>query len=154
MRLICIILCISLLSACSTPRGTEARRVNALEAVTRGDYLTAEAMVDKLYGGSDDEEPGKEKHRLLWYMQRGSLSTFQHDFSATERYLSRAGDLVDERRGINVGGAAGSAVANETVRGFAGEGFEHIHVDLIRSLYFLQLAQILDGVYVPSIAIS
>lgn len=149
MRFICIIVIIVLISACSTPRGTEARRVKALDAVAVQDYQTAAAMVNEIYGGEDDQAPDKEKHKLLWYMQRGQLSYLQHDFQATERYLSRAGELVDERRAINVGGAAGSAIANETARAYAGEGFEHTQIDLIRSINLLQQAQILEGVYQP-----
>ncbi len=150
MRLLSLVLSIILLAACSTPRGTEARRQKALDAVGMHDYATAAAMVDKIYGGKGDEGPGKEKHRLLWYMQKSALAVMQNDFKRTEQFTTIAGELVDARRGISVGGAVGSAMANETVRAYDGEAFEHIQVDLVRSLNHLVQAQILEGIYVPS----
>ena len=154
MRTITLITSIALLCACSTPRGTEQRRQITLDAVKQGDFVTAAATIDKIYGGNKGEAPSKEKHKLLWYMQQGQIAAMQDDFINTELILSRAGELVDERRGINVGGAVGSAVANETLRAYAGEAYEHIYIDIVRSLNYLRQGQILEGVHRPPVNVT
>ena len=151
MRVLSLVTSILILCSCSTPRTTEARRQTTLDAVAKGDFITATKTIDKIYGGSGGEEPRKEKHKLLWYMQQGKLAAMQKDYKRAEALLLRAGEIVNERRGVNVGGAVGSAMANETVRAYAGEGFEHIHIDVVRALNYIEQAQILAGLHKPAV---
>ncbi len=153
MRIITLLSCLLMVTACSTPRGTENRRQIVLDAVVAGDFITAEKTVDKIYGGKGLDEPG-DKHQLLWYMQRGALQCMQHDFINAELFLERASALVDERRGVSVGGAVGAAVANETARAYDGEAFEHTQIELLRVLNHVVQANILEGIYTPPYTFS
>ncbi|NRA38181.1 MAG: hypothetical protein HRU15_08585, partial [Planctomycetes bacterium] len=132
------------------PRGTEEDRKSALDAMHNEQFVAASGFIDGIYGGKRGVAPKKEKHLLLWNMQMGMLQWMQHDFIHTELLLGEAARLVDERRGISVGGALGASVGNETLRAYAGEAFEHTQVDYIRMLNYLEQAQILEGLYSPA----
>lgn len=145
----CSLICCALVS-CSTPRGTESRRQNTIAAVSTQQYAAASGFIDKMYGGKEGVAPRREKHLLLWNMQMGMLQWMQHDFIHAEKFLAEAAHLVDERRGISIGGAIGASIANETARAYAGESFEHTQVDYMRMLNLLEQAQILEGLYTPA----
>jgi hypothetical protein len=150
------------LPGCFTPRTTERMRMDTLRAVQAGDFPAASGTMNELYEshfeGEPEEAGGKpvasqqvlEKQALLWHMERGVIDHLAGDVLTSNRHLDAAGELVDIRRSKGVVREVTTYVANDTVREYAGNAFEHTQVDYYRALNRLLQAQRREGVYVPS----
>ena len=150
------------LPGCFTPRTTERMRVDTMHAVQAGDFPTAIGITNELYESHFDGEPdeagaspakGQEvlaKQALLWHMERGLIDHLSGDVLTSNRHLDMAGELVDLRRSKGVVTEVATYVANDTLRDYAGNAFEHTQVDYYRALNRLLQAERGEGVYVPS----
>ena len=151
-----------LLPGCFTPRTTERMRVDTLRAVQAGDFPTAVGTTNELYESHFDGEPEEAggppakgqvvllKQALLWHMERGVIDHLAGDVLTSNRHLDAAGELVDIRRSKGLLTETTTYVANDTLRDYAGNAFEHTQVDYYRALNRLLQAQRREGVYVPS----
>ncbi len=151
-----------LLPGCFTPRTTERMRMDTLRAVQAGNFPTAVGTTNELYESHFDGEPeeaggkpakGQEvlaKQALLWHMERGLIDHLFGDVLTSNRHLDMAGELVDIRRSKGVVTEVTTYVANDTLRDYAGNAFEHTQVDYYRALNRLLQAQRSEGLYVPS----
>jgi hypothetical protein len=150
------------LPGCFTPRTTERMRMDTLRAVQAGDFATAAGTTNELYeshfagepaeaGGSPEKERAVlAKQALLWHMERGVIDHLGGDLLTSNSHLDAAGELVDLRRSTNATRETATYVANDTLREYAGNAFEHTQVDYYRSLNRLLQAQRREGTYVPS----
>lgn len=151
-----------LLSGCSTPRTTERMRMDTMRAVQAGDFPTAIGTTNELYeshfagepaevGGSPEKQQEVlAKQALLWHMERGLIDHLSGDVLTSNRHLDAAGELVDIRRSKGLVTETVTYVANDTLRDYAGNAFEHTQVDYYRALNRLLQAQRREGLYVPS----
>ena len=151
-----------LLPGCFTPRTTERMRMDTMRAVQAGDFPTAIGTTNELFEshfeGEPDETGGKPvqsqevltKQALLWHMERGLIDHLAGDVLTSNRHLDMAGELVDIRRSTGVVTEVATYVANDTLRDYAGNAFEHTQVDYYRALNRLLQAQRREGLYVPS----
>lgn len=151
-----------LLPGCFTPRTTERMRMDTLRAVQAGDFPTAIGTTNELFESHFDGEPeeagGKPvktqevlaKQALLWHMERGLIDHLSGDVLTSNRHLDMAGELVDIRRSKGVVTEVATYVANDTLRDYAGNAFEHTQVDYYRALNRLLQAERREGIYVPS----
>lgn len=150
------------LPGCFTPRTTERMRMDTMRAVEAGDFATARGTTNELYESHYEGEPAEvggtpekkqeilAKQALLWHMERGVIDHLSGDLLTSNRHLDAAGELVDIRRSASVTKEVVTYVANDTVRDYAGNAFEHTQVDYYRSLNRLLQAQQRDGTYIPS----
>jgi uncharacterized protein len=150
------------LPGCFTARTAERMRVDTLRAVQAGDFATAQGTVNELYESHYEGEPAEAggsprksrellaKQALLWHMERGVIDHLAGDLLTSNRHLDAAGELVDLRRSANTVKEVTTYVANDTVRDYAGNAFEHTQVDYYRALNRLLQAQRREGTYVPS----
>lgn len=144
----------------------DRQRVQTLAEIQRGDYTRAEERLNGIYGCHEAKEPDHAggspeadaslpaKHLLLWRMERGMVAHLAGDFEASNHHLDDAARLVDERRTKSLAGEAGTFLANDTVRAYAGHGFEHIQVDYYRILNQLEEAERAAGLIASSHAID
>lgn len=151
-----------LLPGCFTPRTTERMRMDTMRAVQAGDFPTAIGTTNELYeshfagepaetGGSPEQQQEiLAKQALLWHMERGLIDHLAGDVLTSNRHLDAAGELVDIRRSKGLVTEAVTYVANDTLRDYAGNAFEHTQVDYYRALNRLLQAQRREGLYVPS----
>jgi hypothetical protein len=150
------------LPGCFTPRTTEQMRQDTLRALQSGDPATAAGLTNELYESHLAGEPLKAggkpaptttivaKQALLWHMERGLIDHLGGDLLTSNRHLDAAGELVDLRRSKGVVKESLTFIANDTVRDYDGNAFEHTQVDYYRALNRLLQAQRRDGSYVPS----
>ncbi len=96
-------------------------------------------------GSPSDSASTPEKQLLLWRMERGLVAHLDGNFEASNHHLDDAARLVDERRTKSIAGEAGTLLMNDTLRAYAGHGFEHIQVDYYRILNQLMEAEQADG---------
>jgi hypothetical protein len=147
---------------CFTPRTTERMRMDTLRDVQAGEFAKAQGTVNELYEShfaGEPAEPGGSpeksqavlaKQALLWHMERGVIDHLAGDLLTSNRHLDAAGELVDIRRSRNVTKEVTTYVANDTVRDYAGNAFEHTQVDYYRALNRLLQAESSEGLYLPS----
>jgi hypothetical protein len=112
-------------------------------------------LYDSVLAGELDEADAKkpaeaddieEKNELLWRMERGALELQREQPAKALGFLDRASDLVIERRTESLTRAVGTFVANDTASEYAGNGYEHVAVDYLRSLAKAVEAQRLQGI--------
>ncbi|HEX3134475.1 MAG TPA: hypothetical protein VHX44_12935, partial [Planctomycetota bacterium] len=151
-----------LLPGCFTPRTTERMRMDILREVQAGDFAKAAGTTNELYESHYDGEPAEPggkaetnqavlaKQALLWHMERGLIDHLSGDMLTSNRHLDAAGDLVDIRRSKGVVTEVATYVANDTLRDYAGNAFEHTQVDYYRALNRVLQAERREGTYVPS----
>jgi hypothetical protein len=151
-----------MLPGCFTPRTTERMRMDTLRAIQAGDFPSAVGTANELYESHFDGEPeetggspvkGQEvlaKQALLWHMERGLIDHLAGDLLTSNRHLDMAGDLVDIHRTRGLTTEVATYVANDTLRDYAGNAFEHTQVDYYRALNRLLQAERREGLYVPS----
>ncbi len=151
-----------LLPGCFTPRTTERMRMDTLRAVQAGDFPTAVGTTNELFESHFEGEPaevggspekGQEvlaKQALIWHMERGLIDHLAGDVLTSNRHLDAAGELVDIRRSKGVVKEVATYVANDTLRDYAGNAFEHTQVDYYRALNRLLQAERSEGLYMPS----
>lgn len=150
------------LPGCFTPRTTERMRMDTLREVQAGAFPKAAGTVNELYASHFDGEPAEpggspqagdempSKQALLWHMERGLVDHLGGDLLTSNHHLDLAGELVDIRRSRGLVTEAATYVANDTLREYAGNAFEHTQVDYYRSLNRLLQAERREGTYVPS----
>lgn len=148
-------------TGCNTPRTTERMREETLADIQQGRFAEADAEVNGLYGShgkGELAEPGEKqadtpalngKQALIWHMERGMIGHLQGDLAASDLHLDAAAALADERRTKTLTTEAATVVANDTLRDYAGEGFEHIQVDYYRALNRVLEGQKAEGLYDP-----
>ncbi|MBA3709310.1 MAG: hypothetical protein H0W83_10900 [Planctomycetes bacterium] len=139
------------IAGCGTSFDRERQRV--LYEVQQGQYPTAKARVNDLYDchqAGEPRKPGKsaessaslpDKHLLLWRMERGLIANLAGDLAEADVLLDQAADLVDVRRTESLAAETGTFLLNDTLRAYAGRGYEHIQVDYYRILNQLLEAQ-------------
>ncbi|MBA3936527.1 MAG: hypothetical protein H0X38_03620 [Planctomycetes bacterium] len=142
---------------CNTPRTTEKLRKSALVEASEGRFAQAAANINDLCGSYDTGEPKEaggapavsgslsDKQALLWHLERGMLGHLQGDWQLSDRHLDAAADLVDERRKKGIVTETGTMVANDTLRDYAGNAFEHIQLDYYRALNRTVQAELSTG---------
>lgn len=148
-------------TGCNTPRTTERMREETLVDIQQGQFTEAGVEVNGIYGSHEKGEPAEpgekpalssslnEKQSLIWHMERGMISHLQGDLAASDLHLDAAADLADLRRTKTLTTEGATVVANDTLRDFAGEGFEHIQVDYYRALNRVLEGQKAEGLYDP-----
>ncbi len=151
-----------LLPGCFTPRTTERMRMDTLRAVEAGDFQKAAGTVNELFDSHFDGEPSEPggssvsgesiaaKQALLWHMERGLVDHLSGDLLTSNRHLDLAGEMVDVRRSKGIVTETATYLANDTLRDYAGNAFEHTQVDYYRSLNRLLQAERREGTYIPS----
>ena len=146
---------------CKTPRTTEEMRKDVLVAAAEGRFADAQAETNDLYGSNLANEPTEkggsaeptasvnDKQALIWRMERGMLAHLAGDLVLSNQLLDPAGDLVDVRRSKGLVTEAATYVANDTLRDFPGNAFEHTQVDYWRCLNRLVMAQRSQSLFTP-----
>jgi hypothetical protein len=152
----------AILPGCFTPRTTEEMRVTTLKAVMENEHQTAVGTLNELYdshlsgeiakvGGSPTQTDSvNNKQALLWHMERGLVDHVFGDVLSSNIHLDAAGILVDQRRTKTLVTEGATFVANDTLRDYPGNAFEHTQVDYYRALNRLLQAQFREGVYQPT----
>ncbi|MBA2480634.1 MAG: hypothetical protein H0V44_08230 [Planctomycetes bacterium] len=156
----CAVASLLALVGCGSDFDRERQRV--LYEVQQGQYATAKARVNDLYDchlKGEPKKPGKsaessaelpDKHQLLWRMERGMIASLAGEHAESDAHLDEAAELVDERRTESLAAETGTFLLNDTVRAFAGFGYEHIQVDYYRILNQLVEAQQALGLIGPA----
>ena len=151
-----------LLPGCFTSRTTERMRMDTLRAVEAGEFKKAAGTVNELFDSHFDGEPDEPggspvagdsvvaKQALLWHMERGLVDHLAGNLLTSNRHLDLAGEMVDVRRKKGIVTETATYLANDTVREYAGNAFEHTQVDYYRSLNRLLQAEQREGSFVPS----
>ena len=66
-------------------------------------------------GGSPKSSASiREKHALVWYIERGTLAFLAGDWESAIRHFSRASDFIVSERSQRIGDVAAEAIGNET----------------------------------------
>jgi hypothetical protein len=151
---------------CHTPRTTEQMRLTTLADVQQGRFAEAHAEVNALYASHDPGEPAEpeakpesgaalsDKQALIWHMERGMIAHLAGDRGLSSRHLDAAAALVDLRRTKTLVTEAGTGVANDTLRDYAGEAYEHIQVDYYRALDQVITGQQAEHLYDPRVLVA
>jgi len=136
--------------------------MDTLREVQAGEFTKAASITNELFeshfDGEAEEAGGKPvkgqevlaKQALLWHMERGLIDHLSGDLLTSNRHLDAAGDLVDLRRSKGVATEVATYVANDTLRDYAGNAFEHTQVDYYRALNRVLQAERREGLYAPS----
>ena len=151
-----VVVCIAL-AACSSPRQTELRKDEALQYTTEGRYDEAAIVINEIYGSHQAGEPGKvggspnssagirEKHALVWYIERGTLAFLSRDWQSAIRHFSQASDFIVSERSQRGGDVVREAIGNETSGTYRGTQLDNVYIEYYRALSYLMQAQEADG---------
>jgi hypothetical protein len=152
------------LAGCGTTFDRE--RQITLHEVEHHESGEAVARINQMYDCHEAKEPDHpggspsdgastpEKQLLLWRMERGMVAHLDGNLEASNHHLDDAARLVDERRTKSIAGEAGTLLINDTLRAYAGHGYEHIQVDYYRILNQLLAAEQADGAIGGGIAVN
>ncbi len=91
-----------------------------------------------------------DRNELLWLFDRGSVAQAMGDHETAIDTLNRAEDIMDRKRGENVGDVLGALLINDTVRRYTGEPYEDIYLNVIKMLAHLQAGAIDGGATVEA----
>ncbi len=153
-------------TGCHTPRTTERMREDTMIDIQQGRFADADAEVNSIYGSHDKGEPAEpgekpspspalnDKQALIWHMERGMISHLQGDLASSDVHLDAAAALADERRTKTLVTEGATFAANDTLRDYAGEGFEHIQVDYYRAINRALEGQKAEGLYDPHLTFA
>ncbi len=153
-------------TGCHTPRTTERMREDTMIDIQQGRFADADDEVNSIYGSNDKGEPPgpgekpapsaviNDKQALIWHMERGMISHLQGDLANSDVHLDAAAALADERRTKTLTTEGATLVANDTLRDYAGEGYEHIQVDYYRALNRTLEGQKREGLYDPHLTFA
>lgn len=133
---------------------------DTLRNVAEGRYDQAQALTDAEYGGSFTPEGvphpdivEDDKLSLLWSMESGQIQKLAGDLGRARSALELASIKVEAlRERVRTGAIlrdVSTFIVNDTLSEYEGAGFEHIQVDLQRSLIELMRGQIAEGMWEP-----
>jgi hypothetical protein len=124
-----------------------------------GAYERAIPKVNDLYdcvqagelAATDEKKPAEAdsidgKNELLWRMERGSIEALRGDTAGAKRHLDRASSLVVDRRTASLTRQIGTYLANDTLQEYAGNGYEHVMVDYVRTMAAVASAERQQGI--------
>ncbi|MGP1308685.1 MAG: hypothetical protein ACTS27_00615 [Phycisphaerales bacterium] len=84
------------------------------------------------------------RNELLWLFDRGTVAQAMGDHETAIDTLNRAEDIMDRKRGEDVGDVLGALLINDTLRRYTGDPYEDIYVNVIKMLAHLE-AGVIDG---------
>lgn len=132
------------LGACQS--SFDAHRDTLRRLAAEGRWEEAAASLDRpetqdLYG---------QRNELLWLFDRGSVAQALGDADTAVDTLNRAEDIMDRRRGEDLGDVLGALLLNDAVRRYTGEPYEDIYVNVIKMLAQLQAGRVEGGAAVEA----
>jgi hypothetical protein len=114
--------------------------------VAQGRWEEAAASLDRpgtrdLYGA---------RNELLWLFDRGSVAQAMGDSATAVEALNRAEDIIDRKRGEDVGDVLGALLVNDTLRRYTGEPYEDIYLNVLKMLAHLEAGTVSGGATVEA----
>ena len=110
-----------------------------------GEYEEALKLLEK--------SKGPERDRVLYLMNRGMVLRMMGEFAQSNAEFEQAKAISQQLQAVSVTETAGSVSINETMRSYAGEGYEIILLHLFMALNYLELGQI-DSARVEALQID
>lgn len=121
-----------LLSSCAS---FERYRMQYNQMVEKSDFTQAAKLIEqkRFYK--------KDRNRVLYYLELGTLARMQGDLAKSNEYLNQADLRIEDRRS-SIGKEGLSMLSNPRVTPYQTEYFENIAVHYLKSLNYLQLGDI------------
>ena len=124
----------------------DVHRDNLRRLVGEGRWGEAAESLDR----PDTKRLYGDRNELLWLFDRGSVAQAMGDHATAIDALNRAEDIMDRRRGEDIGDALGALLINDTLRRYTGEPYEDIYVNVLKLLAHLEAGVIEGGATVEA----
>lgn len=102
-----------------------------------GDYDRAEFIVDSLR----NNEIYKDKDRVLYALEKGTISYFQGDYEESVEFYSNAEEYMDQFFTKSASTGAKAFLTNDNQLNYNGEVYEDVYLNGFKSLSYLDMDQ-------------
>ncbi|RPH89296.1 MAG: hypothetical protein EHM72_20575, partial [Calditrichaeota bacterium] len=123
---------------------TDSEYFSRLDAfISAGDYAQALVNIEE----AKEKQKFAYKDRLLYYLDKGVLLSYQGDYEQSNQCLNDAETAMEELFTKSISSAAASFLLNDNILPYYGETYENIYVNIFKALNYLNLNK-LDDAYV------
>jgi len=136
-RVFVLILIAGWVSSCGSQKlisGQKQMRVS----FSQGDYAEAEHIADSL----KKVEAYKEKDRVLYALETGTIDYFQGDYDASVQSFSNAETYIDQFFSKSASQGVKAFLTNDTQLAYNGEVYEDVYLNGFKSLSYLEMNEI------------
>lgn len=128
------------MTGCANMRTSTSQFKNADIKLQNRDYAGLIAQIE-----AAKEKQYKQKDRVLYYLDLGTLYYYAGNYAKSNEMLSAAEQAIEENYTKSISKAAVSMLLNDNTLDYGGEDYEDIYINVFKALNFLALDKFDDA---------